>query len=294
MRYLNQFLDHLKIERGLSVNTIAAYKHDLSRLASFLSENGVDDIALVTKDDIRAFLAYLANKRGNSPVTRARKQSAVNTYFKFLKKERFIKENPAEDIEIPKLPEKEPAFLSEDESKHLIETVGRVGTPFYVKRDLAIISLLLTSGIRVSELVGLKLRDVDFRQGIIRVRRKGNKQQSIPINHEAVRNLKNYLAERPESNSQYLFLSRNRQGLKQNGIYHTVRKYLNEAEIAKEKVGPHTLRHTAFTMLLNKGVNLAVIQQLAGHKSLSTTERYLHVQFADIRDAVNRISLERG
>jgi len=288
---INQFLNYLEVERGLSPRTIKAYNYDLFRFYKFLTSCKKDDIELIHKQDIRDLLNYLANHE-NFEVSRARQLSAIKSFFKYLVKEDIIKVNPAIDIESPKIPQKEPSFLSEEEYNRLLTTIKKVATPYYKKRDIAIVSLFLSAGLRLSELVNLKLEDVDLKQNSIKIKRKGNKEQIIPLNTEISEILKQYLNSRPKIENDSFFISKRENGISARSVYHLVKKYLKKAGINKRKVGVHSLRHTFCTALLNKGVNLIVIQQLAGHRNLETTRKYLHLNNIDLRNAVNQISFK--
>ena len=181
---IKQFLSYLEVERGLSTKTIKAYKYDLYKFSVFLSQYKKINVEQIIKQDIRDFLLHLAengNKKPNLAVTRARKLSAIKSMFKFLTKESVIKINPAVDIETPKIPQKEPCYLTEHEYKKLIQVIKEIATPYYKLRDLTIVSLFLATGIRLSELVDLKKENVNVRDGLIKVTRKGRGQTSPEI-----------------------------------------------------------------------------------------------------------------
>ena len=199
--------------------------------------------------------------------------------------------DPAENIDLPQLPTKEPSYLNEQEYKKLIDTIEKNASPFFKLRDLAIISLFVGTGIRVSELVGLHINDVDLLNKEIKVKRKRNKEQTIPFSENVKDRLSEYLKTRPKTQEPYLFVSKIRRGLKQNSVYSIVKKYLLKAGIEKSKQGPHVLRHTCFTLLLRKDVHPVVIQHLAGHSSFDTTRRYLHLNNKQVRDAVDKLDL---
>lgn len=290
---LEQFLHYIKIERGFSPRTVDAYRHDLLKFIGFLESQGVSEISLVSKDDVRQFMSRLAQdgyQKPNVEITRARKLSAIKSFCKYLTREQIIETNFASDIETPKIPEREPDYLTKDEYDKLLGTVKAIATPYYQFRDIAIVTLLLKTGIRLSELVSLSLNSVDLVQGTIKVIGKGNKERSIPLNEEVVGTLKKYLLSRPEVETSSLFVSRKSNGLSSGSVYHMVKNYLRAANINKEKVGVHSLRHTFGASLIGNGVNLVVIQELLGHKKLETTRKYLHINNVDLRKAVEQIS----
>lgn len=294
---IQQFLHYLLVERGFSPRTIKAYGHDLNKFVEFLASVDKEDIRTVTKEDIRHFLSYLAQngfKRPNIEITRARKLSSIKSFFKYLVREGILEFNVASDIETPKIPEKQPSYLNQDEYQKLISTVRAVATPYYLSRDLAIVITFLGTGVRLSELVGLTVDSVDLKEGTIRVIGKGNKERIIPLNGEVVSAIQRYLKIRPEEvATDSLFVSRLGNTLCTGSVYHLIKRYLKESGIKKERVGVHSLRHTFGASLLNSGVNLVVIQELLGHKKLETTRRYLHINNIDLRNAVNRLVLSK-
>ncbi len=289
---ITQFLHYLEVERGFSPRTIAAYRHDLYKFVEFLDTLNQTDITAITKDSVRGFLAQRA--KTNGAVTRARKLSSIKSFFKYLGREEIIEANPVSDIEAPKLPEKEPSYLTESEYQNLIATVRFKATPYYLSRDLAIVILLLGTGIRLSELVGLTLDRINLENAdrSIKVQGKGNKERIIPLTNEVVSTLKQYLKQRPEVDSNHLFISRLGDELHARSVYGLIKKYLKAANI-KKKVAVHSLRHTFAASLLRSKANLVVIQELLGHKKLETTRRYLHIDDIDLRNAVEKLVLSK-
>jgi len=275
---IEKFISYISQERNLSPLTVAIYKNDLLGLNSF--SDGTPD-----KQKIRE---YLNSFKGNSPETRARKLSCFRSFFKFCVKEGIMASNPAEGVEMPKISHKEPQFLSESEFKRLEACVDKWKSPNIV-RNKAIVRLFLGSGIRVSELAGLKKQDVNLEGGWIKVKRKGGKEQTIPISEKTVSSLKEYLWVRGGSETPNFFLSRTGKPLTPSSVYNMVRKSLERCGIVKGKMGCHLLRHTFCTQLMNKDVNLVVIQELAGHRNLETTRKYLHINSKDLREAVERV-----
>lgn len=290
---ITQFLHYLEVERAFSPRTISAYQNDLDMFVVFLESTGKTDIAAISKEDVRHFLSERA--KTNGAVTRARKLSSIKSFFKYLGREGINAANPVSDIEAPKLPEKEPTYLTEAEYRSLIAAVKREATPFYLSRDLAVIVLLLGTGIRLSELVGLTLDRVNLERSgkSITVKGKGNKERIIPLTSEVVNVLEQYLKSRPDVPSNHLFISRLGDKLHARSVYGLVKKYLKATGIKKNKVAVHSLRHTFGTSLMNNGVNIVVIQELLGHKKLETTRRYLHINNVDLRNAVDSLVLNK-
>lgn len=290
---ITQFLHYLEVERAFSMRTIAAYQQDLNMFAGFLESIGRTDITTISKEDVRRFLSEKA--KTNGAVARARKLSSIKSFFKYLGHEGISEANPVSDIEAPKLPEKEPTYLTQTEYQNLIASVKREATPFYLARDLAVVVLLLGTGIRLSELVGLTLDRVslDGSDKSIKVRGKGNKERIIPLTKEVAATLALYLKQRPEVASEHLFISRLGYEMHARSVYGLVKKYLKAAGIKKTKAAVHSLRHTFGTSLMNNGVNIVVIQELLGHKKLETTRRYLHINNVDLRNAVDSLILNR-
>lgn len=292
-KLITQFLHYLNVERGFSPRTIEAYKHDLDKFVAFLKLLNKSSVSAITKEDVRRFLAQQAQTNG--AVTRARKLSSIKSFFKYLGREGVIAANPVSDIEAPKLPEREPTYLTQAEYQNLIATVKREATPFYLSRDLAITVLLLGTGIRLSELVGLTLDKVNLECSgrNIKVRGKGDKERIIPLTDELVSVLEHYLKTRPNVSSSHLFISRLGDELRARSVYGLVKKYLKATGIKKTKMAVHSLRHTFGTSLMNNGVNIVVIQELLGHKKLETTRRYLHINSVDLRNAVDSLVLSK-
>lgn len=294
--YLKEFSDYLLVQRGFSVNTINGYNFDLGKFNLYLTQNDYStNIDQIQDRHVYSYLAYLSNpndgKKSNTLVSRTRKLYSIRSFFRYLRRRQFITSNPTEFIELPRLPQKEPDYLTPNEYHRLIETVKKTASPYFYRRDLAIIIVLISTGIRVSELIGLKVVNLDFEQQTIKVRRKGNKEQTIPLNTSSLEALRAYLDTRPLSDNLCVFLSKNKQAVRANSVYCLTKKYLKRARIIKSKQGPHLLRHTCFTTLIQKNVNPVVIQQLAGHNSFDTTRRYLHLNNNQIKEAVNKIQI---
>jgi len=287
---LNKFLRYLQIEKGYSQGTIKAYQFDIEKgLIPFLRQQGKSETAEVTKDDIRAYLDYVATSRGNSNVTRARKLAAIKSFFNYLVENDGLEVNPAASIRSPRIPEKEPEYLTEEECIRLLETIAQKGRARVRERDMAIAILFLHTGLRVSELTNLKLANVDLERNQIKITRKGNKEQYLHLNGETVGALVNYLANRSQAQNGRFFVGTCGGNLDRSYVYGIVRRYLKLASIDKGKRGPHILRHTFCTRLHQKGVDPFTIKDLAGHKSLNTTMRYIKIENKEQAEAIDRL-----
>jgi len=287
---LNEFLRYLQIEKGYSEGTIKAYQLDIEKgLIPFLHRRGKSEAREVTKADIRAYLDYLANGKDNSSVTRARKLAAIKSFFHYLVESEELKANPAASIRSPRIPQKEPEYLTEQECIHLLETIAGKAKQRVRERDMAMVILFLHAGLRVSELTKLELANVDLGMNQIKITRKGNKEQYLHLNGETVNTLARHLARRPQALNGGVFVGTNGGNLTRSYVYGVVRKYMKLAGINKGKRGPHILRHTFCTRLHQKGVAPFTIKELAGHKSLNTTMRYVKIENKEQAEAVDRL-----
>ena len=287
---LNRFLHYLQIEKGFSQGTIEAYRLDIEKgLIPFLRQQRKLEVGEATKDDIRVYLDYVATDRGNCGATRARKLAAIKSFFNYLVENDGLEVNPAASIRSPKIPEKEPEYLTDEESIYLLTTIAREAKPQVRERDMAMVVLFLHTGLRVSELTTLKLINVDLDRNQIKITRKGNKEQYLHLNGETVNMLARYLANRPEAENGRFFVGTNGNNLDRGYIYRIVRRYLELANISKGKHGPHLFRHTFCTRLHQKGAGPFVIKDLAGHKSLGTTMRYVKIENKEQAEAIDRL-----
>lgn len=287
---LDRFLHYLHVEKGYSPGTTQAYQLDIARgLIPFLRQRGKFLTREVTKDDIRAYLNYLATVKENSNATRARKLAAAKSFFNYLAENEGLETNPAASIRNPKIPQKEVVYLTDDESIRLLQTIAQKARRQARERDMAIALLFMHAGLRVSELVDLKLEHVDLQAQQIKITRKGNKEQYLHVNKETVKALTNYLVVRPPACNGNFFVIGNGDRPKRSYVYELVRKYLKLAGINKEKRGPHILRSTFCTRLHQKGVAPFTIKELAGHKHLNTTMRYVKIEDKEQTEAVDKL-----
>lgn len=282
--FIEQFLKFLDVERNSSPHTIKNYRSDLIEFFKFNGKNSVTDINYL---EIRKFLAYL-KEREFLKTTVSRKLACLKSFFKYLTRERLLPANPASGIQTPKRDRRLPSFLEIKEVEHLIEAAK--GDKWETKRDLAILETLYSSGIRVSELVGLNEEDVDLLGCLVKVRGKGKKERIVPIGSCAVNAIKAYLESAPldlEQRSVPLLINRRKTRLSDRSVRRIILKYARIAAL-KKGISPHTLRHSFATHLLDRGADLRSVQELLGHAHLSTTQIYTHVSAKRLREAYDQ------
>ena len=276
--YLDLFISYLAVEKGLSENTREAYSRDLARYLDFLEKQGCTAPAGVKATDIAAFLGRLKDM-GIGARSRARSLSSIRMFHKFLMIENYADTNPASIIEAPRTLNKLPEFLTSGEVDALFGAC--TGTSSEEVRDLAMLELLYATGLRVSELVNLKLREVNLDAGYLMTVGKGNKERLVPIGESACHEVSAYLASvrfrhDPESRNPHLFLSRLGAAMSRQAFWNIIKKRALIAGIRKN-ISPHTLRHSFATHLLENGADLRSVQIMLGHADLSTTQIYTHV-----------------
>ncbi len=278
----------LKIERGLSENTINSYSRDLDKLVAFINDNEFDFTPISIDSDIIQQFVYDVAKKLN-PRSQARIISGLRSFFDYLVFEDYRQSNPTDLIETPKVGRKLPDTLSEDEINELISAID-LSHP-QGERNRTILETLYSCGLRVSELTTLKLSDLFFEEGFIRVIGKGNKQRFVPIHSIAQKYINLYIKEirshlLPKKGFEdTLFLNRRGKGLTRQMIF-TILKNLAISINLKKKISPHTLRHSFATHLLKNGADLRAIQQMLGHESITTTEVYVHLDRSFLKDVV--------
>lgn len=283
---LKRFGRYLKLERGLSDNTVEGYMTDVEKLAGFIqSENLAWD--KITGDDLHRFVCTL-QELGIGARSQARIISGIKSFFGFLRLEQLIETDPSKWIDTPKLGVKLPDVLTIAEIEAMVESCD-LSQP-EGRRNRAIIETLYGCGLRVSELVGLRISDLYFSDGYILVEGKGGKQRLVPISENAVREIILYMEDRKEldikrGNENILFLNRRGTKLSRVMIFYIVKQACESCGIQK-KVSPHTLRHTFATHLLEGGANLRAIQQMLGHESITTTEIYTHLDRQFLRQEI--------
>lgn len=284
---IKEFKTYLKIERSLSGNTVDSYLRDVKKLARFAKEKKLDELN-ISKNDIKDFIAEI-NIEGISARTQSRIISGIKAFYKYLILEDYIKVNPTELIESPKIGIKLPDTLSISEIDTLISAID-LSHP-QGERNRAILEVLYSCGLRVSELTNLKLSNIRFKEGYVKVVGKGNKERFTPIGNSAIKYLNIYLNEiRNHQNikkgsEDIVFL--NRRGVKLTRVMiFTIIKELAEKIGLKKKISPHTFRHSFATHLIEGGADLRAIQEMLGHESITTTEIYTHLDREFLRDAI--------
>ena len=274
---IDEFLSYLELERGLSATTRSSYAQDLLLFDGFLTQQRIGSFSRVRPVHVRAFLQWLRASR--SPATVARKLAAVKGLFRFLQGQRVIQSSPTAFIETPRLWHRLPQTLHVEEIERLLGSVRAEGLGL---RDLAMLEILYGAGLRVSELVSLDLASCHFEARFIRCIGKGNKERIVPLGRSAQAAIERYLIlERPRlvarrPDIQALFVNRRGARLTRQRVWQLLRRYAAAGLITKA-ISPHTLRHSFATHLLERGADLRTVQELLGHASISTTQRYTHV-----------------
>jgi integrase/recombinase XerD len=274
---VSRFLDAVWMERGLSPNTLAAYRADLTALSRWLGERNIPMMA-TSRGDLQDFIAWRVHA-GARPRSTARQLSSFRRFFRYLVREGVVREDPTAQIAMPKIGRSLPKSLTEEEVESLL-SAPVVSDPLG-NRDRAMLEVLYATGLRVSELVNLRHGQVNINQGVIRILGKGNRERLIPLGEEAMRWLTEFangarseiLLERQ---TDYLFPTRRGDRMTRQAFWHIIKRYARKSGISKE-LSPHTLRHAFATHLLNHGADLRVVQMLLGHSDLSTTQIYTHV-----------------
>lgn len=307
--FLNSFLDYTATILNKSPNTVKEYNYDLNLFLKYILMHfrltnekdihnvvirnmDIDIVSKITLDDIHSFLFYLTNNYNSKAATRARKTSSIRVFFNYMcNKKGLIEKNPAQNLETPKLDKRIPKYLTLDDSMKLLEAVKKEDER-NSERDYAIITLFLNCGMRLSELVGINFKDINFNDQKLNVIGKGNKERTIYLNNACMDAINKYIAVRPHDNVQHdskdaLFLSERRERISNRTVQYIVKKELKNAGLDTNKYSVHKLRHTAATLMYKYGnVDIRALQELLGHESISTTEIYTHVDNTQIRNAV--------
>jgi integrase/recombinase XerD len=275
---LDQFLHYLTVEKGLSENTIEAYHHDLVRFFEHLKEKGIQDVSKVEPLNLRAFFLRL-RRRGLSTRTVGRNQVVLRSFFRFLVLEGILEANPAEELESPKMIKTLPQILTFREVELLLEQPD-LKTPLGI-RDRAMLEMLYATGMRVSELIGLPMNQVNLEAGYTLVYGKGSKERVVPLGGEAIQwvtlyleTVRNRLLKGKES--PLLFVGRSGNGMSRQRFWKSLKGYGRKAGI-KKRTTPHLLRHSFASHLLERGADLRSVQMMLGHVDISTTQIYTHV-----------------
>ena len=316
--YLNGFLDYMVTIQNKSPNTVKEYNYDLATFFKFIKihfkltdetnlENieyndiSLDTISKIKLDDLHAFLAYLTTNFKSKAATRSRKVSSLRMFFNYLCLKNIIEINPTQNLETPKLDRRLPKYLTLEQSRKLLEVSDNEDNRNN-ERDHAITTLFLNCGMRLSELVGINLKDINFEECQMTVIGKGNKERTIYLNKACIKAINDYLVVRPKEgikkdpkdSDKALFLSERRQRIGKRTVQDIIYKELRLAGIDTSKYSVHKLRHTAATLMYQYGgVDIRALQELLGHESISTTEIYTHVSNEQVRLAVESNPLSR-
>lgn len=276
---IKNYLEYLKYERRVSENTVASYGENLKVASNYFKKPLID----VTGEEIRPFLASF----NLTARTKAHYQTVLNSFYKYLIFMGDIDSNPCDGVKSPKLARKLPVYLTMEEIDKLFDI--KLGKPIDY-RNKAMLEVLYATGARISELINLRLNQVDFDECVIRVTGKGKKDRIVPLADTALKYLKLYIYDyRPfliKDNTDYVFLNKSGGRISRQGFFKILKKFADKADIKKE-ISPHTLRHSFATHLLNNGADLRVIQELLGHENLETTEIYSHLSNKKIEDDYN-------
>ncbi len=309
--HIDKFIRHLRYERNASPNTLRSYRSDLEQFLDYLSPPGAAPPALAAIDHlvIREFVGYLHDQH-REKTSIARKIAALRTFFKFCVRERLLQQNPARLVATPKLPKRLPTILTAEEINSFLDSLAEMGpaaraqlrsrqaqedSRLLLSRDRAILELLYASGLRVSELIGLNLADMDRAEQTLRVRGKGRKERIVPYGSKAQAALEAYWPVREEflrkagsgGDPEAVFLNHHGRRLTPRSIGRLVKKYVQLAHMSWD-LHPHSLRHAFATHLLADGADLRAIQELLGHRSLSSTQRYTHASIRQLMEVYDK------
>ena len=283
------FLGYLELERGLSRNTLEAYRSDLQQFGDFLQRRGLDPLEVKTTD-LTEFVSELATggpeRRAAAPATLQRKIACLRSFYRHLRREQILDRDPASELHAPRSSARLPQVLSRDEVARLLEQPR--GTSPAALRDRALLETMYACGLRASEAIGLELSELDLQDGILRARGKGSKERIVPIGSKAIEALGAYLERgrpplvgiRPEGR---VFVNLRGTGLSRQGLYKIVRRHARSAGLER-RMSPHTLRHTFATHLLSGGCDLRSLQEMLGHADIGTTQIYTHLSTERLRD----------
>ena len=280
-RVVDDFLNHLRVEKGLALSTIEAYAKDLRAYREWLDGKGVRDAAAITRRHVSDFLLSMANRRLDGK-TIARARVSIRQLHKFLLAEKVVSENVTDHVDAPKTWRRVPDVLSAEEIERLLAAPkpDLLGT-----RDRAMLEVLYGSGLRVSELVGLTLDQVELDRGLLRAFGKGSKERLVPMGDAAVEALREWLAVRP-AGARHVFVNKDGRRMSRQGFWKRLRQHALAAGITK-KLSPHKLRHSFATHLLERGADLRSVQAMLGHADISTTQIYTQVSRARLKSLID-------
>jgi len=280
---LRSFLNYLLVDKGLSNNTVKAYEADISSFFQWLDNEDLKYKNL-QEDHINQYISFLFQKKMRSSSVN-RKISSIKSFYIFLVKRNFLKNSPLNDLVTPKQEKYLPESMSEAEVDKLLNSPDVSNK--IENRDKAMIEMLYATGMRISELVNLKMTDVDMKRCVVKVFGKGSKERLVPFGETALDSLRSYLNEREQSSSKEIFLSNRGKKMTRVAFWQRVKVYLIRENL-KNSISPHTLRHAFATHLLNRGADLRSVQLLLGHSDLSTTQIYTHIAKQRLSDVLKK------
>ncbi len=287
--YYKDFIDYLRLERGLSKNSITAYAGDVKKFMLYISEQELPtSIIEASSEQLTAFIVFL-HESGKSPRTQARALSSLKAYYRFLLIQEISNNDPTEGIHAPKISQKLPDTLSVEEIDAIVNAIDLRKSDGY--RNKAIIETLYSCGLRVSELTKLKLSEIYAKEEFIRIIGKGNKERLVPIGKQCLRCIQDYISHSrnqlkiKEGYEDYIFLNRLGTNLSRIMIFTLIKRLALKANIQKS-ISPHTFRHSFATHLIEGGADLRAVQEMLGHESITTTEIYTHLDREYLRDAI--------
>ena len=280
---LRSFLNYLLVDKGLSNNTVKAYEADISSFFQWLDNEDLKYKNL-QEDHINQYISFLFQRKMRSSSVN-RKISSIKSFYIFLVKRNFLKNSPLNDLVTPKQEKYLPESMSEAEVDKLLNSPDVSNK--IENRDKAMIEMLYATGMRISELVNLKMTDVDMKRCVVKVFGKGSKERLVPFGETALDSLRSYLNEREQSSSKEIFLSNRGKKMTRVAFWQRVKIYLIRENL-KNSISPHTLRHAFATHLLNRGADLRSVQLLLGHSDLSTTQIYTHIAKQRLSDVLKK------
>lgn len=290
---IQEFLNYEKYNQLKSNNTVKNYELDLKLFEGYTGEQG-EDILKVDKRFIEQYKTYLLNdielKNGNngySPSTVARHMATLRSFYNYLAEEKYIEESPAERVQSPKIPERQPMYLTEKQAQKLVQATNSENEP-YKSRDKLILVMFLSTGLRLSELANIRLSDIT--EDMLRVVGKGNKEREVALNNDVLYTMEEYLKVRPIVKTDYLFISERNRQMSNRAIQYRIEKYIDKSGLDTNKYTVHTLRHTAATIMHKNGTDIKTIQELLGHSKVETTAKiYTHVDREQLKQASNSV-----
>jgi len=282
-KYIEKFMRYLDIEKNYSKHTILNYRLDLEDFRKFIGDTAIEKIDYLS---LRKYLALLKEKNLSTRSV-GRRLSALRSFFRFLTREGYLKTNPILILSSPKLEKHLPSFMTEEEVARLIEGVfTKDDADERALRDRAILETFYSTGIRISELVGIDIDDIDFIGGIIKVRGKGKKERIVPIGEIAIKAIRRYLEKRKKE-AHGLFLNKSGKRISARGVRDIVCKYIRKTN-TRQGISAHTFRHSFATHLLNRGADLRTVQELLGHANLSSTQIYTHLTTEKLKSVYDK------